>query len=275
MLRNVFVALLVIASIQTVSAAKILILTNFCPKSFLSHLTPLAKGLSIQGHSVTFIHPYKPSTSFNNITEVTIPHLGNIVTDAIPQEIFGGGFYFVIKHLWNIRNEMPIMCSMVYENPTVQKAINHEDTYDLVILVPLMSECLLGIAHKINTPFIYVSPIVLLPFWASNLRVPQPASHVPAVLPFTDKMNFPQRVMSFLVGNGLSIMRMLSFPDDIIRDNLGTDVPSFNDIEKNVSLVLVNSHPSVDNIQPRMPNVIDVGGLHCRKPERLPKVGEE
>lgn len=53
-------------------------------------------------------------------------------------------------------------------------------------------------------------------------------------------------------------------------------MPNVRDLEKNISLILINSHRSVDLPRPSMPGLIDVGGAHIQKAKTLPdniKVG--
>ena len=52
----------------------------------------------------------------------------------------------------------------------------------------------------------------------------------------------------------------------------GSNLPSLESIAKNVSLVLVNTHYSLNRPRPLVPAVIQVGGLHIKEPNRLPAV---
>ncbi|XP_075223753.1 UDP-glycosyltransferase UGT5-like isoform X2 [Lycorma delicatula] len=48
-------------------------------------------------------------------------------------------------------------------------------------------------------------------------------------------------------------------------------MPPLWQIAKNTSLVLVNTHPTLNRPRPQVPAVIDVGGMHIGKPEKLPE----
>ena len=140
-----------------------------------------------------------------------------------------------------------------------------------------MSECLLGIAYKLNVPFLYVSTTNLMPYHADSLRIPLPTSHVPVLLlPFSDRMGFLERIVNTFMTQAYIVLRNHYFNrggEIVMREYLRSDSsPSFREIEKNVSLILVNTHISVDYPRPLMPNVIEIGGLQCRKPRPLPKV---
>lgn len=47
-------------------------------------------------------------------------------------------------------------------------------------------------------------------------------------------------------------------------------LPSLDDINKNVSLILVNSHRSVLPPRPMMPGTVLIGGAHIKPPKPLP-----
>lgn len=47
--------------------------------------------------------------------------------------------------------------------------------------------------------------------------------------------------------------------------------PAFSKIRQNISLVLINSHPTINTPRPYLPNMIDVGGLQVnREQDALP-----
>lgn len=47
-------------------------------------------------------------------------------------------------------------------------------------------------------------------------------------------------------------------------------LPSLYDLEKQVSIILLNSHVSLTTPRPTVPGLIDVGGLHIKDPKPLP-----
>jgi len=57
--------------------------------------------------------------------------------------------------------------------------------------------------------------------------------------------------------------------DRIIRENFGPDMPSVRELEKKMSLILINSHISLNGIQPKTPAAVDVGGLHIHDEDQM------
>jgi hypothetical protein len=47
-------------------------------------------------------------------------------------------------------------------------------------------------------------------------------------------------------------------------------LPSIEELEKSVSVMLINSHNVFSRPRPKLPGLIDIAGLHIRKPKPLP-----
>jgi glucuronosyltransferase len=87
-------------------------------------------------------------------------------------------------------------------------------------------------------------------------------------------MTFFQRVKNALGTIALSgVFRFYYNPimEKIYRAHFGQDTPGVEEIKYNVSLILANGHFSLNFPRPLMPEVIDVGGMHCRPANPLPK----
>lgn len=49
-----------------------------------------------------------------------------------------------------------------------------------------------------------------------------------------------------------------------------SDLPYLGDLEKQTAMMLINTHPHIEIMEPLPPNVIAVGGLHIKDPKPLP-----
>lgn len=72
--------------------------------------------------------------------------------------------------------------------------------------------------------------------------------------------------------NSLYQISMISAIDKLAKPLFGSNVPSAGELERRISLVLVNTNPVMDYSFPLPENVIPVGGLHIKDPQPLPKV---
>lgn len=59
----------------------------------------------------------------------------------------------------------------------------------------------------------------------------------------------------------------------IAQEYFGKDLPNLEDLAANTSMILANSHFSINHARPLVPNLIEVGGLHIEPPKPLSKVG--
>lgn len=61
--------------------------------------------------------------------------------------------------------------------------------------------------------------------------------------------------------------------NEIMRKYFGPDIPDIRDLERNVSLALVNSYYTLTGVRPITTGLIEVGGLHVENNnDVLPKV---
>lgn len=63
----------------------------------------------------------------------------------------------------------------------------------------------------------------------------------------------------------------LSGSRSIFKRLINPECPSLLELEKTISLVFINSHPSFNYPRTLPPQVIEIGGLHCRPPKPLPE----
>jgi glucuronosyltransferase len=62
--------------------------------------------------------------------------------------------------------------------------------------------------------------------------------------------------------------------DKIAKKYFGNSTSLPSEIERNISLVMVNTHFSVDYPRPLVPAMIEVGGMHITPGKELPLVSE-
>lgn len=61
--------------------------------------------------------------------------------------------------------------------------------------------------------------------------------------------------------------------DGMLREFFGNDdMPYLGDLAKSTSIMLLNTHYSLNGVRPNTPSVIEVGGLHIKEPKKLDPV---
>lgn len=164
------------------------------------------------------------------------------------------------------------------ENKNVQNFLKTNQHFDVIVIEVFGQESLFGLMHHFNAPLIGVSA-----FGASHLTTdlvgsPNFASYVPhTITSYSDRMSFSERLQNSLYfwaemflfpRYHLSIQQQMMekyFPNT-------TNWPSLEQMRKNVSLVLLNTHVTYGTPRPYAPNMIEVGGMQIRQNiEPLPK----
>ena len=243
-----------------------------CPVSSPSHkntMAPVFTGLAERGHQVTVVSSWK-----------TEPHKN--IRDIIPFENFD---YFPHLSAIGLREKGVLgmvmidykttlgFCDSVYRNKEFMSLL--DEKFNLVMMDGTFNECLLGFVHKLGAPLIIVSPFPVhnvLSMQLGNRLLP---SFVPEpLLTFSHEMDFLERFLNTIV-NYVSIWawrRPYPMHEKIYRSHLGEDIPSIDEILSNTSLILSNSHFSFTFPRPNLPDVVEIGGSHCRPGRALPKV---
>lgn len=179
---------------------------------------------------------------------------------------------FIVKtngvfHL--IRNTTEI----VLKDRNMQRILNSKIKFDVVIMGAFGQEALLGIGYHLKAPIIITAPSGMNLFVDDFVGNPAPFSYVPNLLfGFTDHMTFYERLINTLFGAYIKIYKFLvHYPiQNKILQKYFPNAPDVFELQKNIAIVLSNSHESIAYSRPLVPNVIPVGGLHVSKPKPLP-----
>lgn len=264
--------------VTTVFCDKILLLMPIGTKSETHLLNPIAKVLLDRGHQVTLVTPASSSIKHKNFTEV-VPTKPLDLTDFEK----GHGNVLDIRAakddplalLFIDMSYITDRCHETYKNKDFGTIIQ-EDSYDLVLTSAFFSECFLGLIHKWKAPYIQISSMPLPKFALDSTGLRTPLSFVPnPMVEFTDRMTLGERLVNTLSSWSFTLMNYHHYykiGESVYRQYLGKDFPSVEELRKNVSLIFSNTHFSINFPRPLMPDVVEIGGVHCHPPRTLPKV---
>lgn len=268
---------------QECKGAKILSISFFSSKSHKITYEKLILTLAQRGHDVTYVGPFLSGKKVPNLKEfqaLDIPTLEkHIASNGNPFDIRMKMKSELLSVFFNpylfAAGMLETVCRQSYALPIIQEIL--KEKYDLVLFSQFFNECLYGLAHKLNTTVVLVEPVSTFNWVAGNLGTPSPPSFTPSIFTgFTDQMSYLERLVNFVIISLNSVVmkfyyypRMASVYRDIFND---PTIPSIEEIEKNVSIVLANSHVSITRPKALMPDIIDVGGLQMEPAKPLPKV---
>jgi glucuronosyltransferase len=127
----------------------------------------------------------------------------------------------------------------------------------------------MGLAHKFNAQLAVFSTTAPYPWQSDILGISAEASWLPDMqkhFPDGNEMNFPQRVLNTLQPIYWHLFRRFSYlprVEKLLRENLGlTEMPDLEQLEKQISLVLTNTHFAEEYGRSIPPNLIPIGGMH-------------
>uniref|UniRef100_A0A8D8D8F3 UDP-glucuronosyltransferase 2B15 n=1 Tax=Culex pipiens TaxID=7175 RepID=A0A8D8D8F3_CULPI len=158
----------------------------------------------------------------------------------------------------------------------VIRAYPKEFKFDLVIYDYGCGPCLLPLLHKFNyPPLVSLTPFNNPPYSVDVVGGHKQFAYTPYfALNYDSKMNFQQRAYNTLLCLLSSAYRnwyIMPQLDRKVRSFFQyPDMPYLADLEQRTQLMLVNTNPALDALEPLPPNVIAIGGAHIKDPEPLP-----
>ncbi|KAG4077629.1 hypothetical protein HA402_008889 [Bradysia odoriphaga] len=274
---NLWISVLLL--IGTTCGSKILFLAPINGKSHWLFMQDFIKALLDRHHEVTTLTPITwNGVRPDNYTEVLIDPPLNI-EDIFPQsKVFTAekgsplGYLFMLPMVGRATVEKSL------QSNNVQKFL-HDDSlrFDLVILEEFAMDSFWMFAHKFKAPLISICSYGYPNFIDRQSGMLTPWSHVPMwTETYSDKMSFIERLDNTILS--LADWMVYKFfhmhwQNDLAKKYFGHlgDLPSLEDLTRNISVVLINTHRSISPPRPSMPGTVFVGGAHIKDAKALPK----
>ncbi|XP_046607750.1 UDP-glucosyltransferase 2-like isoform X1 [Neodiprion virginianus] len=235
-------------------------------KSHFAMFKEVLKSLANAGHQVDVVSHFPLENAPPNYTDIislrgTGIVVHNSMTYELLQSISSAPMQVVIKLAGNDVCESlgkPEMQNLIKNPPT-------DPPYDLVITELFFASCYFAFGRHLKVPVIGLSSATIMPQANAPLGNPlntaivseisdRPASH----------MNFRQRLTNTLttVYTNLQSRYYMKAQNDMVKKYFGPDMPDVEELERDMSLLLVNTHPIFHGIRPLTPAVVEVPGLH-------------
>ena len=255
------------------SGKRILVVALMSHQSHRITYQPLLEALAAKGHVVTVISPLKSKKIVRNIREIVAEPAKKETQMPNVFELKEQGREF--SSFDSIRKYGRI-CLESLTLPQLKELRN--ESFDLIIVPAVFNECGLAYAHGFNTSTILFSAGHLPGLISWPFGNPLTHSYVPLTMTGLSgrEMNFYARALNFLFTLARKLHYYhycLPFLEESYRRLLNdSTIPPVLDLIRNVSLILVNTHFSFVPPMPWMPNIVEVGGMHCRPAQALPQV---
>ncbi|XP_044255716.1 UDP-glycosyltransferase UGT5-like [Tribolium madens] len=262
----------IVSSMSLIESANILGIMTFPVKSHSILFETLLKRLAEKGHDVDYVTHFLTENNPERYNELSIHgslplYLNNMSVHALKNH----SVYELIKFL-TISSGVESY-SKVMKTEVLQSLKNSTKQYDLIITHLFGSDAMLGFGHLFNAPIVSLTTSLAFPWINERLGNPDNPSYVPNFYStLSSKMSLYERIKNTI----LWIMTRIWYnyltvapSNQLVKDFFGPNTPSLENLIRNTSLVLVNSHFSMQQARPTVPNFIEVGGLHIREPQSL------
>ncbi|ETN60503.1 UDP-glucuronosyltransferase 2B28 [Anopheles darlingi] len=269
------------SALPRIDGGKVLFLVPFPAPSHWLWIEHFIKELLTRGHEVTAITNFAAKELHPNYTEILIDP---------PYDI---PYYFPVSDIYESKYNSDLSNLFLYwriglsttqyalENEQVQQFIEQDDTdYDVIVSEQFYQEAFLMFAHKYRAPIVTLCTLGHANHIDQAMGLVTPWSFVPhPVLMFTDDMSFSQRCYNFLISIADLVIRNLYYipqQNRLAQKHFaqieGPELmPSISDLEKSISVILVNSHISTSPPRPTIPGLVNVAGAHIKPAKELPE----
>ncbi|XP_060531526.1 uncharacterized protein LOC132705109 [Cylas formicarius] len=253
--------------------ARILFATGMAAPSHQKPFQQVWRALSLKGHEVHVITPNPlKDKSLVNLSEYDLSSLYELKKTVSSNDMAymtkkPSFFQAFSKDLVMIQIWTKLFDIVLSHNET-QRLLQQNLKFDVVI-VEWLFPTLAGLGAHYTCPLIGISslgaPVVAL----DALGNPSHPIIAPDMnLPLTRDMTLRERLMSSLYSLYVRLyyhLWILPTNDKIVKKYLGQDLPYLGDIEKNVSLLLLNRNSVFHRPMPLYPNIVEMGGIKYPK----------
>lgn len=235
--------------------------------------------LSLKGHQVTVLTPNPlKDPSLTNLTEIDLGFLYEEMEEF--KQIASVG----LDH-WAILNQMePVFVAILerlYQSDEVRNFVsNNETSYD-VVLAESIDQSTYAFAAKFGCPLIGIASLDVFSFTHEAIGNPaHPVLHPDILTPYIGgELSFFEKMDSILFSfyeKYVFDYKFIPIMNDILRQYIGNDLPDIRDIERNMSMLFLNTNPIIHGVRSYGPNVIEYGGaIHLKPQKPLPLVIEQ
>nr|WEU75319.1 uridine diphosphate-glycosyltransferases 39B20 [Glyphodes pyloalis] len=262
-------------------SANILYLISYIGKSQYIMLKPIGLELAKRGHNVTVITVFSENNPPPNYHQVLVDDkIWNAMGGKRPSHFSSVDLSAEERHNRFLWTGGLTLTEVVLNSTQVQRFLAADHKFDVVISEQFFQEAMYILAHKYEAPLVLITsygncmrhniatrnPLQLATVISEFLVVQQPGSF------YGRLRNLYFTVYEYVWWRFWYLRKMDRLATTYVP-NLKEPVPSLYEIQKNVSLFLINSHFSFDPPTAYFPNIVEVGGVHL--PSKVPELPQD
>ncbi|XP_049530268.1 UDP-glycosyltransferase UGT5-like [Anopheles darlingi] len=271
--------LVAMVPVGTVQGENILFLQTICSKSHHIWNRQIFDRLYENGHNLTILsfeqEASVPGKTFLVMAEFQQKLMAKFADTATATDFssYEGAF----GNIMNVYQYYEVSSALLVEEPAIKRLLDYPRSFrfDLIVHDFTMGQFLLGFVQRFGNPPLVAVSAYNIPSYTQFLAdipiyttyLPHPASS------FGSRMSFTERARNTVYWWFDMLYRQQIFmPRENQRMQLlfeGDSLTHVKLLERRTELVLVNSDPALDFYQLLPPNVVQVGGLHIKRPEEM------
>ncbi|XP_061384943.1 UDP-glucosyltransferase 2-like isoform X2 [Danaus plexippus] len=258
--------ILFLSLLSAVFGHHILCIQNVPSRSHHTLMMGIVRPLLEAGHQVTMITTFPEEKPAKNLRYIDVGHLRDLVPkdSNLLKSRAGQSMSFVKMFARNISRS-------TIETPAVREALIKQN-FDAVVTEWFFSDSDAGYAAVQQAPWILLSGMVIHAHLENIVDTVRSVPTIPTLMnDFPVPMSFWQRLLntgSYLLMAGANLLDQSKMEANYVSDfsaissARGVPLPPYNDALYNVSVLLVNSHPSFAPARSLPPNVVDIASYH-------------
>uniref|UniRef100_A0A182R101 UDP-glucuronosyltransferase n=1 Tax=Anopheles farauti TaxID=69004 RepID=A0A182R101_9DIPT len=279
-MRILSLVCLLAAYLQTSDGARILSVNVFPGRSHWMMISSILEELLDRGHEVTVITNYARKEPHPNLTEIVIAPVydfwaKSVKVDSLYDLTEISTHQMLMDFLYPLGLET---AAYAFTRANVMEFLRNDDSrFDLLLAEQFYQEAYLMLAYKYKIPIVSIGTFGFAQYMGPMTGLMNAWSHVPhEFLPFTDHMTLYQRAYNAFVSSYELLLRSWYYlpQQQAMAERyfsfLPGPLPRLSDLERQVSVVLLNSYPPLTSTRAKVPALVQVGGLHIKEPKRLP-----
>ncbi|VVC24237.1 UDP-glucuronosyl/UDP-glucosyltransferase [Cinara cedri] len=264
-----FLFCVALLNIEKCSSYRILAIFPWNGQSHNIMYDELLTNLAKRNHRVDVVSQYSlknPPPNYHNITMPSLPELTNKF-DWNLLENYKDTNYVVRNIATNFGN---FICEERLKSSRLQEIIKNppkNPAYDLVLVEVFSAHCFMAFGHHLNVPVVGVTSSAVYPWIHDMIANPQNLAYSSNILSSSlNPTSFWNRLYNTLHTFYVThyFQHYTSPQTDIIKKYFGPDAPGVRELEKNVSLIIANSHLSVEGVKSTTPALVYVAGLNIQ-----------
>ncbi|VVC32754.1 Hypothetical protein CINCED_3A004990 [Cinara cedri] len=257
-----------VLSILQTHSYEILVIFPTTAQSHYRVIQPLIHGLLDRGHKVTSITNFPDVNARANLSYINI-------TGLKPHSKFSTNENGLMKSISRVIHNVNTYAN-VLNYPPVANLLKYGKKFDLVITEFFTTTPMFApIATVVEAPIIGVCPMITFPWLNDVMGIETKMSYMPNIFnKFTDCMSFHQRLINFftlLFQNSILNWFYTSKINEVNKHYFGIQTESLIESMANISMIMTNNYPSMFMSLPKVPGIIEVGGIHVEAEKPLSK----